>query len=133
MTVMVIPSEGGSQETACLRLDLLHGWLFTVDALRVKAPIRATVLTYQRECYAALSRAFARPREPERVRPLVPDETMSPRLAKSLVTEVRHTWGGYAARQMWFKLKLPTVTAMYSAPYQASLFEYEAHSAPGGR
>jgi hypothetical protein len=58
-TVTVLPSAGGPQETFCLRLDLVHGWLFTIDESRVKdETIRQRVLTYKRECYAVLFRHF---------------------------------------------------------------------------
>lgn len=55
----VFPSAGGSQETFCLRLDLVHGWLFTIDESRVKdEETRQRVLSYKRECYAVLFRHF---------------------------------------------------------------------------
>src|SRR2546423_461663 len=50
--MMHMPSaRGGSQETICLRLDLVHGWLFTIDSTRVRAKLRERVQLYQRECY----------------------------------------------------------------------------------
>ena len=38
----------------CLSLEMINGWLFGIDASRVKPEIRETVLAYQRECYAVL-------------------------------------------------------------------------------
>ncbi len=37
--VMRTPSSGGDQDTICLPLDLLNGWLFGVDVNRVKDEI----------------------------------------------------------------------------------------------
>lgn len=55
MSIMDTPSAGGEQETTCLPLDYLNGWLFGVDASRVKPEIRERLLQYQRECFAALA------------------------------------------------------------------------------
>ena len=54
MSMMDIPSNGGTQEMVCLPLDMINGWLFGIDASRVKEDIRARVLAYQRECYVVL-------------------------------------------------------------------------------
>ncbi|MFG1414038.1 phage antirepressor N-terminal domain-containing protein [Xanthobacter sp. VTT E-85241] len=59
ITMVVIPSPGGPQETTLLRLDLVHGWLFTIDEGRVKdEETRRRVLLYKRECYRALFSHF---------------------------------------------------------------------------
>lgn len=49
---------GGTQEMICLPLDLLNGWLFGVNANRVRDDIRPLLLRYQRECYRVLAAAF---------------------------------------------------------------------------
>lgn len=46
------------QEMACLPLDLLNGWLFGVNASRVRPELRERVIRYQRECYRVLAAAF---------------------------------------------------------------------------
>lgn len=55
MSVMDTPSAGGDQKTTCLPLDYLNGWLFGVDASRVRPEIRERLVQYQRECFAALA------------------------------------------------------------------------------
>lgn len=60
MTMMGIPSAGGPQETTLLRLDLVNGWLFGIDANRVRPEAREAVLRYKRECYRALFEYFYR-------------------------------------------------------------------------
>jgi hypothetical protein len=63
MSMMDTPSNGGKQKTACLPLDYLNGWLFGVDAKRVKPEIRERLLTYQRECFRVLNNHFNQPKQ----------------------------------------------------------------------
>ncbi|WP_243385056.1 phage antirepressor N-terminal domain-containing protein [Caviibacterium pharyngocola] len=48
------PSNGGEQQTLCLPIQYLNGWLFGIDVKRVKPEIRERLITYKRECYQAL-------------------------------------------------------------------------------
>lgn len=51
ISVVEIPSSGGSQLATCILLRKLPGWLSTIDAGRVKNPeARAKVIQYQNEC-----------------------------------------------------------------------------------
>jgi hypothetical protein len=47
-----------TSEMLCLPLDYLNGWLFGINASRVKAGVRERLLRYQRECYKVLAEAF---------------------------------------------------------------------------
>lgn len=49
---------GGDPEVLCLPLEFLNGWLFGVNATRVKPELRDKVIRYQRECYKILWQAF---------------------------------------------------------------------------
>ena len=49
------------QEMVCLRLDYLNGWLFGINASRVKEEVRERLLRYQEECYRVLADAFLMP------------------------------------------------------------------------
>lgn len=107
ITMVVIPSHGGPQETTCLRLDLVNGWLFTIDESRVKdEETRQKVLTYKRECYAVLFRHFFGKAE----RTVAAEGAEGPKVR--MVTETRNTFGVRSAAQLWFKLGLPIVPAM---------------------
>ena len=53
-SIMEVPSEGGIQQTWTLPLDMLNGWLFGVEASRVKPEIRERLVEYQRECFKVL-------------------------------------------------------------------------------
>ena len=47
-------------EMVCLPLDYLNGWLFAINAKRVKASVREGLLRYQREAYRVLFEAFTK-------------------------------------------------------------------------
>lgn len=49
------PSKGGAQEMYVLPLKMLNGFLFGIDASRVRPEVRDAVIAYQRECYDALA------------------------------------------------------------------------------
>lgn len=60
MSMIDMPSNGGIQQTACLPLDMLNGWLFGIDASRVKPELREKVIRYQLECFKVLHDHFMR-------------------------------------------------------------------------
>jgi hypothetical protein len=134
MVMTAIPSPGGTQETTCLRLDLVNGWLFTIDDSRVKDEVvRQKVLAYKRECYSVLFQHFygkvAQPSGATIDTSKSTEEADGPKVR--MVTEARHTFGNQSAAQLWFLLGLPKVPAMTHDPRQPSLFNYEAiKSAP---
>ncbi len=49
---------GGVQTTNCLPIDYLNGWLFGINAKRVKEEVRDRLVLYQEKCYRALADAF---------------------------------------------------------------------------
>lgn len=57
-SVRVTRTQDQAREMVCLPLDYLNGWLFGINANRVKASIRERLLRYQRECYQVLAEAF---------------------------------------------------------------------------
>ena len=58
-SVTVTVTEGGQRgQMLCLPIDYLNGWLFGINADRVKPEIRERLLRYQRECYQILAQAF---------------------------------------------------------------------------
>lgn len=48
----------GRREVICLPLKFLPGWLFGIDASRVKPELKEKIIRYRRECYDVLWRAF---------------------------------------------------------------------------
>lgn len=56
------------REMQCLPLDRINGWLFGINAARVKEELRERLIQYQRECYRVLADAF--------VNRTMPDEWM---------------------------------------------------------
>lgn len=53
-----INSGRGNPEMLSLPLEFLNGWLFGINANRVKEVLRDKVIQYQRECYRVLWQAF---------------------------------------------------------------------------
>ncbi len=51
---------GGEQVMSCLPLKYVRGWLFGINATRVKAEVRDKLIQYQREVIEIIDRAFAR-------------------------------------------------------------------------
>ncbi|MFY9291556.1 MAG: phage antirepressor N-terminal domain-containing protein [Methylorubrum rhodinum] len=128
--MMALPSAGGPQETFCLGLDLLQGWLFGIDAARVAPEAQPRVLAYKRECCAVLFRHFygGRPAlgHGESIQP-ARDEPVP--VKRQLVTEARQTFGTRAAGALWLALGLPRVPEMGEPPRQGALAL--AGAAPG--
>lgn len=60
MVMMTIPSGGGRQEALLLESRLVHAWLMTIIASRLRPTLREKVLRYQRECAQALDDYFTR-------------------------------------------------------------------------
>lgn len=48
-----------AREMLCLPLKFIPGWLFGINANRVKPELRDRIIRYQRECYDVLFEAFA--------------------------------------------------------------------------
>lgn len=127
--MMALPSAGGPQETFCLRLDLLQGWLFGIDAARVAPEARDRVLAYKRECCAVLFRHFYGDRQkPAQLAPILEPAREEPvPVRRALVTEARQTFGTRAAGSLWLALGLPVVPEMREGRRQTEFgFTYEA-------
>lgn len=119
MAVMAIPTPGGAQETVCLALHLLGGWLFGINAGLVRPDIRDRVLAYQRECYAALHAHFYHRRDG--IEPPPAPASVPHYVKRALVHECRKTFGGLAARELWRELGLPITPAMNTNQRQGAL------------
>lgn len=116
-------SPAGDKDGVCLPLDLVPGFLFTVDASRVAEPIRAKVLDYQRHCFKVLATAFL---SPERAFAAIaaPVQGVPFDVARKLVGEARRTYGFVIAQELWKTLGLPRVAGMDLGPAQGALFTY---------
>lgn len=62
VTMIVTPSAGGDQETACIALRDLPLWLAKMHPSKVSASVRAKLIIYQRECAEVLANHFFGPR-----------------------------------------------------------------------
>lgn len=59
VTMIMTPSQGGIQETLCLKLNLLNGWLLSIDPRKVREALRERLIRYQSECFDVLYRYFS--------------------------------------------------------------------------
>lgn len=50
--------SGGAQETLCLPLEYLPGWLFGIDVSRVRPELKEKITRYRRDCFKVLWQAF---------------------------------------------------------------------------
>jgi hypothetical protein len=129
MAIMATPfGRGGDQDAVCLKMELVNGWLFTIDSSRIKDDaVREKVILYQRECHGVLFKHFYKGAK-HTAEPLVledHEETANPDGMKvRLVTECRQTFGAKASGQLWFQLGLPTVPAMIEQSRQYDLLDF---------
>jgi len=61
LELVLVSTAGGPQAMPCIPLDYLNGWLFGINANRVKKERRDKVIKYQKECYSVLAKAFQDP------------------------------------------------------------------------
>jgi len=94
------PEKGGAQEMLSLPLDYLNGWLFGINANRVKAELKEKVIRYQRDCYRVLSQAF--------LDRSLPAETTPTMAALVHVREMGRAIMQMAEEQMEFERRLTT-------------------------
>lgn len=122
ISIMAIPSPGGAQDTVCLPLDFIPGFLFGLDERRVKPELREKVVAYKRECHRVLYDRFfgqgAEGQGPDEAPPFRrvllpghPDFSQAVRL----VREARLTRGTEAALAIWRVIGLPWVPELEAA------------------
>ena len=75
-----VSTPGGKQSMQCVPLDYLNGWLFGINANRVKEEIRERLIRYQKDCYLVLRDAFQE-EEPD-AHPLIQVEQMGLAIAR---------------------------------------------------
>ena len=115
IAIMATPfGRQGGQEAVCLKMELVNGWLFTIDSERIPNPeVRDRVLLYKRECYEVLFKHFYKGGLLDNdTADYEPDKALPIGERRKLVTESRQSFGTASARALWFKLGLPTVPEM---------------------
>lgn len=136
MVIMTTPfGRGGAQDAVCLKLELVNGWLFTIDTSRIKdETVRDKVIVYQRDCYGVLAKHFlgkSSGLSPAKSGDIIDDPHENESVKLRMINESRQVFGAQAAAQLWFRLGLPIVPAMQHDPRQLSFIDYSAvKSAP---
>lgn len=120
VVVITTPSSGGNQETNCLPLSMLNGWLFGVDVNRVREEIRPKLIRYQTECFDVLYQHFM-PKAPQPTPYTVqpsdtlsePQQTALRALLESNVKRLPQEKQAAAMMKGWSKLK-----SHFKVPYR---------------
>jgi hypothetical protein len=58
VAIMATPSAGGDQESLCIPLARIWGWLMSISPNKVAPKIRPEVIAYQQECDRVLAQHF---------------------------------------------------------------------------
>ena len=125
MVIMTMPSVGGAQETVCLKLETVNGWLFTIDENRVKdEDTRQKVLRYKRECYQVLFDHFYG--KGNNYAEVLEDIETPENTKLRMVTEARHTYGAQVASELWLMLGLPITPSMIGSAKQLSFIDFRS-------
>ena len=82
ITIMVIPSGRGEQETVCMPVRKLPGWMMTIHPEKAKPEIRQRVIEYQNKCDDVLWEYWTQKR---------PSQQTQNELLPALMTEVQKT------------------------------------------
>lgn len=83
-----VARDGKSRKLATMPLNKLNGWLFGVDASRVKPEIREKLVEYQAECFDVLSDYWQKG-QAVNARMATPDERAGLRAAVTMLTTKR--------------------------------------------
>lgn len=59
--ITTVASDGKEREMCAIPFRFVFGWLFSVDASKVREDARESVITYKLECYNALYEYFTEP------------------------------------------------------------------------
>jgi len=70
--IEIVAEDGKNREMVCLPIDMINGWLFTINPNKVSEEIRPLVIYYQKECYRALFEFWNKPKEIESPKPVEP-------------------------------------------------------------
>lgn len=112
-----MPTPGGEQQMSCLPLDYISGWLFSINANRVKPETKELLLAYKRECHKVLHAHFFKQNEAS------DKDRQNAALIEWIKAKQAHIAGLKKQRSMLDK-------AIYQE--QKELMELDTDAAPGG-
>jgi hypothetical protein len=56
--ITIVAEDGKQREMFCIPLEQLNGWLFTINANKVRSDVKPRLIAYQKECMDALYKHF---------------------------------------------------------------------------
>lgn len=95
----------GMQETLCLPLKYLNGWLFGISTARVRDEVRERLIQYKHECYDVLYEAFQQGNVTARPDPLI-DELMKGESPEAQAYQMAMAVANMARQQLMFKARM---------------------------
>jgi hypothetical protein len=90
LSSVMVQTEGGPQETECLRLDLIPLWLTTINPKRVSDAVREKLVRYQIEAASVLWAAFRNDILPANELAAQPRPRSGAELALDIATAIQH-------------------------------------------
>lgn len=110
--ILIHDASGRSQPAIVIDLDTLPGWLFSIDARKVKEQVREKLARYQREAARVLADHFLRKPQP----PAITAETIR-QLVREAMAEVRSQAVGprWTVQQRLQELRWDTTSAKQRA------------------
>lgn len=104
-------TDSQTNSMTCLPLDMLNGWLFGINARRVKEAVRPKLLQYQKECYRVLADAFMR----DRVTARPDDELMESQAPSAIAYRNAMAVANLARQQYYIEQRLDATEERISA------------------
>lgn len=95
----------GPQDTLCLPLKYLNGWLFGISTARVREEVRERLIQYKHECYEVLYEAFQLGNVTARPDPLL-DELLRGESPEAQAYQMAMAVANMARQQLMFKARI---------------------------
>ena len=80
-------TSGGVQETFCIPLKKLNGWLFSINPNKVRSDLKEKVIQYQEECFEVLFRYWQGEAVSRQAKPQTPYDLIDTQKLKSLQSQ----------------------------------------------
>ncbi|MGV3345286.1 phage antirepressor N-terminal domain-containing protein [Enterobacteriaceae bacterium LUAb1] len=109
----MVAADGKIRHTLCIPLQKLNGWLFSINASRVRPDLRQKVTTYQEECFQVLYEHFTTKIQAQNAAAQCDEENAYyVNVASEHFSEILHAWHHHI-EPVLFQLKSPLATHLH--------------------
>lgn len=84
ITNMPIQTQGGLQNSLCIPLNKLNGWLFTINPNKIRPDLKAKLIQYQDECFEILYQYWHKSAGPQAPGAAIPSRVPAPADTRAL-------------------------------------------------